>query len=70
MLLLKGSFERKEIIFYEKNLKHKKLMHLTNFIFTRTFFLSLHTKFEKLNKLLPSFFKIWYEAIRKKVRQK
>ena len=30
---------KKEIIFQETNLKHKKIMHLTNFIFTRTFFL-------------------------------
>ena len=39
ILLLIGSFERKETIFQEKYLIHKQIMHLTNFIFTRTFFL-------------------------------
>ena len=38
ILLLKGSFEIREIICQEKNLKHKKIMHLINFILTWTFF--------------------------------
>ena len=37
-IIIKGSFE-KDIIFQEKNLKHRKIMYLTNFIFARTFFL-------------------------------
>ena len=36
---MKGSFERKEINLQEEKLNHKKIMHLTNFIFTQTFFL-------------------------------
>ena len=34
-----GYFEREKIIFHEKNLKHKKIMLLINFIFDPTFFL-------------------------------
>ena len=44
ILLLKGSFEPEKIIFHEKNLKCRKIIHFTNFIFTRTFFLLLHIK--------------------------
>ena len=33
ILLLKGLFKRKEIIFYKKNFKNRKIMYLTNFIF-------------------------------------
>ena len=40
MLLLKGYFEREKIILYEKNLKHRKLILLINFIFDPTFFLT------------------------------
>ena len=47
ILLLKGLFERKDINFQEKNLKDKKIMHLTNFIFTRTFFLNASYRNEK-----------------------
>ena len=39
ILLLKGYFDREKIIFYEKNLKHKKIILLINFIFAPTFFL-------------------------------
>ena len=39
ILLSKGWFERRKIIFHEKNLEHKRIMHWPNFIFTRTFFL-------------------------------
>ena len=39
ILLLKGQLERETIIFHEKNLKCRKIMHLTDFIFTRNFFL-------------------------------
>ena len=39
ILLLKGYFEREKIIFHKKNLKHKKIILLINFIFVPTFFL-------------------------------
>ena len=39
LILLKGQFEREKIIFYEKNLKHKKIILLINFIFAQTYFL-------------------------------
>ena len=39
MLLLKGYFKREKIILREKNLKHRKIMLLINFIFDPTFFL-------------------------------
>ena len=32
-------YQRKDIIFQQKELRHKKIMHLKIFIFTRTFFL-------------------------------
>ena len=39
ILLLKGLFESEKIIFHEKNLKHKKIILLINFIFAQTYFL-------------------------------
>ena len=39
ILLLKGYFKREKIILHEKNLKHKKIILLINFIFDPTFFL-------------------------------
>ena len=39
ILLLKGYFEREKIILLEKNLKHRKIILLINFIFDPTFFL-------------------------------
>ena len=39
ILLLKGFFEIKKIILQEKNLKHRKIILLINFIFAPTFFL-------------------------------
>ena len=39
ILLLKGYFEREKIILREKNLKHRKIILLINFIFDPTFFL-------------------------------
>ena len=39
ILLLKGYFEREKINFHEKNLKHRKIILLINFIFDPTFFL-------------------------------
>ena len=38
-ILLKGYFEREKIILHEKNLKHRKIILLINFIFDPTFFL-------------------------------
>ena len=39
ILLLKGYFEREKISLQEKNLKHRKIIILINFIFDPTFFL-------------------------------
>ena len=39
ILLLKGHFEREKIIFHKKNLKHKKIILLINFIVALAFFL-------------------------------
>ena len=39
ILLLKGYFESEKIILHEKNLKHRKIILLINFIFDPTFFL-------------------------------
>ena len=39
ILLLKGYFKREMIILHEKNLKHRKIILLINFIFEPTFFL-------------------------------
>ena len=39
MLLLKGYFEREKIILHEKNLKHRKIILLINFIFYPILFL-------------------------------
>ena len=39
ILLLKSYFGREKINFHEKNLKYRKIIILTNFIFTPTFFL-------------------------------
>ena len=39
MLLLKGNLEREKIILHEKNLKHRKIILLINFIFYPIFFL-------------------------------
>ena len=36
---MKGYFERENIILHEKNLKHRKIILLINFIFDPTFFL-------------------------------
>ena len=38
ILLLNGYFESKKITFHEKNLKHKKIILLINYIFSTTFF--------------------------------
>ena len=38
ILLLEGYFEREKIILQEKNLKHRKIILLINFIFDPTFF--------------------------------
>ena len=35
---MKGYFEREKIILHEKNLKHRKIILLINFIFDPTFF--------------------------------
>ena len=39
ILLLKGYFGREKINFHEKNLKHKKIILLINFIYAPIFFL-------------------------------
>ena len=39
ILLLKGYFKREKIILQEKNLKHRKIILLKNFIFDPTFYL-------------------------------
>ena len=39
ILLLKEWFDRKKIILHEKNLKHRKIILLINFIFDPNFFL-------------------------------
>ena len=39
ILLLKGYFEREKIILHTKNLKHRKIILLINFIIDPTFFL-------------------------------
>ena len=39
ILLLKGYFGREKIILHEKNLKHRKIILLINFIFDPTLFL-------------------------------
>ena len=39
IVLLKIEFERENIIFHEKNLKHKKIILLINYIFAQTYFL-------------------------------
>ena len=52
ILLLKGQFERKNIIFHEKNLKHKKIILLINFIFAQTYFLIASSQFLKNDAIL------------------
>ena len=39
ILLLKGYFGREKINFHDKNLKHRKIILLINFIFAPTYFL-------------------------------
>ena len=40
IILLKGYCEREKTILHEKNLKHRKMILLINFIFDPTFFLT------------------------------
>ena len=39
ILLLKGYFEREEIILHEKNWNYRKIILLINYIFAQTYFL-------------------------------
>ena len=64
ILLLKGYFWREKINWHEKNVKHRKIIWLINFIFAPTNFLVLfqekdslqvnHFQFSKMNKLSNS----------------
>ena len=48
MLLLKDYFEREKIILHEKNLQHRKIISLINFIFDPISFYCFLPNFKKL----------------------
>ena len=47
ILLLKGYFKREKINLHEKNLRHRKIILLINFIFDPTFFLIASHQIQK-----------------------
>ena len=55
ILLLKSGFEREKIIFHEKNLKHKKIILLINFIFAQTYFLIASSQILKNDAILINY---------------
>ena len=63
ILLLKSYFEKEKIILQEKNLKHRKISLLINFIFDPTFFYRFLPNFKKLcdsNKSWIIFSEKWF----------
>ena len=56
ILLLKGYFERDEIILHETNLKHRKIILLINFIFAQIYFLIASSEIFKNDAILISRF--------------
>ena len=61
ILLLKGLFEREKIIFYEKNLKHKKIILLINFIFAQTYFFIASSQIFKNDAIVINHSSFFYE---------
>ena len=58
---MKDSFEREKIIFHEKNLKHKKIIWLINFIFVQSYFLIASRQIFKNNAILINHGLFFYE---------